>query len=74
MISKLVSNPKFRESVNEPEAVANAIVRQLYRGEGNQLVVPPSLWWMSTVRSWPSWLQENFRDTVSKALIKVTQP
>lgn len=74
MISKLTSNPKFREPVVEPEDVANAVVRQLYRGEGNQLVVPPSMWWMSAVRGWPSWLQESFRDNVSKALLKAMEP
>lgn len=71
MISPLTSNPKFRDRVVEPEDIANAVVRQLYRDEGSQLIVPQSMWYMSALRGCPAWLQESLGATVSKNLIQV---
>lgn len=70
MIQNLIDSKKFTDTVVEPEDVAGAIVRQLYSGYGEQIIVPPSLWWVSAVRGFPSWLQENFRDSVTKDLLK----
>ena len=70
MVSALTSNPKFRDRVVEPEDVANAVVRQLYRDEGSQLVVPSSMWFMSALRGCPAWLQETVGASVAKNLIQ----
>ncbi|KAF2036734.1 NAD(P)-binding protein [Setomelanomma holmii] len=46
------------------------IVEQLYSTYGSQVVIPRSLWWVSAIRGFPSWLQENMRESVSKQLLE----
>jgi short-subunit dehydrogenase len=70
MISKLSSNPAFKDNILEPEDVANAIVSQLYSGYGGQVVLPKSGSWVSIVRGFPLWLQEILRTEVSIVLQK----
>lgn len=73
MIQRLIDNGSFTDPVLEPEDVADAIVRQLYSGYGAQIIVPSSLWWVSAIRGFPSWLQEFFRDAVSTTLLKAAR-
>ena len=70
MIQTLIDNKKFEDSVVEPEDIAQAIAKQLYSGYGSQIIIPPSLKWVSLARGFPSWLQEGMRDSVSKTLLK----
>lgn len=70
MISNLSSNPAFKDSMIEPEDVADAIVSQLSSGYGRQIVIPESFSWVSSVRGFPLWLQEKLRTEVSMVVQK----
>ena len=54
--------------VLEPESVADAIVKQLHSGMGAQLVLPGRYWLATTVRGWPSWMQETLRNSMKDEL------
>jgi all-trans-retinol dehydrogenase (NAD+) len=58
----------FKEYVLEPTTVADAVVSQIFKGESAQLILPGRLGVMSTVRGWPSWLQEGLRNSVANVL------
>lgn len=70
MIQALIERNAFKDTVVEPETVADAVVRQLFSGYGSQIIVPPSFWWTSAIRGMPSWLQVYLRDTVSLRLLQ----
>lgn len=42
--------------------VARPVLAGIFSGRGGQLVVPGHLSFLTTLRGWPSWLQEGFRD------------
>ncbi|KAK2043975.1 NAD(P)-binding protein [Colletotrichum somersetense] len=50
--------------------VASAVVRQVTSGYGGQLIVPSGMGWMSMLRGFPVWFQEDFRDTWSQGLLQ----
>ena len=54
--------------MTEPETVADAIVKQLHSGMGAQLVLPGRYWLATTVRGWPSWMQEALRNSMKDEL------
>lgn len=68
MIRKLTSNPKFKDTIIEPEDVAKAIVNQLFSGYGTQITLPESAGWVSSVRGFPLWLQEKLRTQISRVM------
>ncbi|KAJ6004641.1 hypothetical protein N7540_013010 [Penicillium herquei] len=70
MISKLSNHPAFKDTIIEPEDVANAIFSQLLSGYGGQIVLPWSGSWVSSVRGFPLWLQEKLRTEVSMVIKK----
>ena len=56
------------------EEVANTIVKQILSGQGGQLTFPSYLSLVvSSLRAWPTWLQELFRDTLSRPVIAGTE-
>lgn len=69
MVQKLIDSGKMTGGWTEPEDVANRIVEQLYSGYGGQIIIPKAYWWTSLIRGFPSWLQENMRNAVSKQLL-----
>lgn len=44
--------------------VSNPILAQIFSGRGAQLCLPPRLTFISTLRGWPSWMQEGLRDVI----------
>jgi len=46
----------------EPETIANAMVEQVLRCRGGQLILPASLNLVAGIRACPNWVQELLRD------------
>jgi all-trans-retinol dehydrogenase (NAD+) len=42
--------------VIEPHVVADAVVKQIISGRGDQLILAAGFGFLSTLRAWPSWL------------------
>ena len=59
----------FGDFVLEPETVAEAVVQQILKGESAQIILPARLGMISSVRGWPSWLQEGLRNSVAKIML-----
>ncbi|OKO97743.1 hypothetical protein PENSUB_9669 [Penicillium subrubescens] len=51
----------------EPETVSDAIVDQLYAGEGAQLILPCRFTFICGIRGFPSWFQELIRDALTSS-------
>jgi len=68
LIESLTSNPAFKDRVIEAEYVATAIVNQVMLGKSAQLVLPPNIGFLTTIRGWPSWLQEGIRNKIGPVL------
>lgn len=49
-----------------PEVVAKRVVDQLMSAKGAQIFVPDNTSWLSTVRGWPSWMQNGGMSLVAK--------
>ena len=64
----LIAHPGFRDAVLEPEAVVHPVVEQVMSGKSGQLILPKEVNFVSTVRGWPSWMQESLRKTVAYTL------
>jgi len=43
-------------TVIEPSVVADAVVKQVLSGRGQQLILAPGTEFLNTMRSWPSWV------------------
>ncbi|GLB04415.1 hypothetical protein AtubIFM57258_010381 [Aspergillus tubingensis] len=72
MIQQLTDAGKeFKQPVLTVERVGSTIAKQIISGKSGQLVLPESLWWISLVRAWPTWLQETARGLASKDLVKL---
>lgn len=48
------------------EDVSGPVLRQIFAGKGAQIVVPSRLTLVSSLRGWPSWVQEFLRDRIAK--------
>jgi hypothetical protein len=68
MIALLEKNSSFREFTLDPSTVADAIVGQIFKGEGAQLVLSGRHNWMSSIRAWPGWAQNGLRNSVAGML------
>lgn len=73
LTQQLLEKPGFKDPVLEPEVVVDAVVKQVVSGKSAQLFLPPSASVLSMVRSWPSWLQESLRNSISHTLEGVAQ-
>jgi hypothetical protein len=67
-IEPFTSNPNFKDKVLEPQYVATAVVNQVLSGRSAQLILPPQATFLSGVRGWPSWFQENLRNKIGHTL------
>ena len=47
-------------------------MKQVLSGYGAQLIVPETAWGSSLIRGMPAWIQESFRDEISKTLLRAT--
>ncbi|KAM6529196.1 hypothetical protein FALCPG4_007342 [Fusarium falciforme] len=52
----------------KPEDVAQVVADQIFSRRGAQLIIPPSVTWLSAVKGFPNWLQELIRDSIGKTL------
>lgn len=56
----------------DSEVVADGIVRQIFKGESAQIILPENMKNAAGLRGWPTWLQELLRDK-SKDITVLTQ-
>lgn len=47
---------KTGAKVLDPQVISDAVVKQIFKCRGDQLVIAPMPTVISTLRSWPSWL------------------
>lgn len=73
LIEPLTSHPKFNDTVLEPEDVATTVVDQVVSGRGGQLILPPTHWFLSGIRGWPTWMSSGLRNKVSGLLLQYHQ-
>ena len=57
LVTKMASN----QVLLEPGTVAEAVVSQVLKCEGDQLILPARFNFVPFMRGWPSWLQESAR-------------
>jgi transposase len=67
LVDHITRNNKSRKFCLEPETVSDAIVDQLYSGEGAQLILPGRFTLISGIRGFPSWFQEMIRDALTSS-------
>jgi all-trans-retinol dehydrogenase (NAD+) len=68
LIEPLLAKPGFKDPVLEPEDVVSEIVKQVVSGKSGQLILPGSMYFLSSLRSWPSWLQYSIRNFIAHSL------
>ena len=49
-----------------PTQVSDRVVKQLLSAKGDHIFVPDHASWLSTLRGWPSWMQQGLRNVVAK--------
>ncbi|OJJ54453.1 hypothetical protein ASPSYDRAFT_49579 [Aspergillus sydowii CBS 593.65] len=52
-----------------PEEVGNRVVQQVLSGRGGQVILPEHLSITTSLRAWPTWMQDSVRDLISKPVI-----
>ncbi|KAL1967658.1 hypothetical protein VTN77DRAFT_2915 [Rasamsonia byssochlamydoides] len=62
LIAELLA-PNFNGLVLEAETVADAVVKQVLKGESAQLILPSHYSLLASLRGFPSWLQEGVRSS-----------
>jgi len=65
LIAPLIAHPNFKDRVLEPEDVSAAVVEQVVSGRGGQLILPPELGFLTSIRGWPTWLSTGLRNKLS---------
>ena len=68
LLGSAVDNTAFKEYVMEAQPVASAIVKQVVSGKSAQLILPPEINILTTLRAWPSWMQERIRNKIAPQL------
>ncbi|KAJ5167009.1 uncharacterized protein N7482_005790 [Penicillium canariense] len=67
LVEHVTRDSQSRSFCLEPETVADAIVEQLYSGQGGQLILPARFSLITGIRGFPSWLQELIRDALTSS-------
>ncbi|KAK0110169.1 hypothetical protein ONS95_002820 [Cadophora gregata] len=73
LIADLIESGKLEGKTVSPEAVADAAVQQLFGGYGAQIIIPANLTMVSILRGLPIWVQERFRDGVSRTVVSASK-
>lgn len=76
LTAPLLASPQWKKSgeiLLEAEDVASAIVAQVLKGESAQLILPPKLSFVTTIRGWPHWLQTKARERSAGLLVNPGQ-
>ncbi|KAL3420624.1 hypothetical protein PVAG01_07069 [Phlyctema vagabunda] len=68
LTADLFANPRFKEVSVEAKTVVTSVVDQVLSGKSAHLILPRELNFVSTLRAWPSWLQESIRYSRAKTL------
>ena len=55
-----------KHTLLEPQAIADAVAKQLLSGSSGQLIIPTNYNYASGVRGWASWVQQVLRHGVNK--------
>ncbi|CEL03925.1 Putative Hydroxysteroid 17-beta dehydrogenase 11 [Aspergillus calidoustus] len=72
MIGDLVENrARFGQPIMTPDRVSKAVIQQLVKGNGGQVIVPSSHGFASMLRGLPSWIQERLRDRQSQNFVRL---
>ncbi|KAG0649589.1 Dehydrogenase RED2 [Hyphodiscus hymeniophilus] len=71
LIQRLLDHPGFKDPVIEPEVVVSRVVDQVVSGQSGQLFLPSAIGVFGYLRSWPSWLQNGFRNRIAHTLEEV---
>lgn len=72
LTAPLLASPEWKKAPQlllEVEDVAAAVVAQVLKGESAQLILPPNLSFISTIRGWPHWLQTKVRESSAGLLV-----
>lgn len=59
---------KFKSLLLEPEAVVEAIFKQILSENSGQVILPGQFNMLSGARGWPSWMQEMLRSSQENVL------
>ncbi|KAI9038615.1 NAD(P)-binding protein [Aspergillus affinis] len=70
MIQRFLDKGLVNNAAIDPEDVAGAVVNQILSGYGAQIVLPPSLGWLSLFRGLPSWWQEKMRGWLTESYLQ----
>jgi all-trans-retinol dehydrogenase (NAD+) len=68
LITELLAKPGFTDPVLEMDEVTREIVKQVLAGRSGQLILPAELNMVSSIRSWPSWMQYAVRNKIAHVL------
>ncbi|KAH8598764.1 hypothetical protein B0O99DRAFT_591388 [Bisporella sp. PMI_857] len=68
LIGPAFNSAEFKELILEAEPVAASIVKQVVSGRSAQLILPPEANIITTLRAWPSWMQERVRNKIAPQL------
>ncbi|KAI0996276.1 hypothetical protein K3495_g11904 [Podosphaera aphanis] len=68
LTERMLKDKNWKAKVMEPEYVTKKIVDQVMFGRGGQLVLPPNVNFVTTIRAWPVWLQTMLRNSIGKEL------
>lgn len=58
---------KAQGKMLSPREVAKRTLRQIYSGRGGQIVLPEKMWFFSSLKGWPNWMQELLREAMGRA-------
>lgn len=70
MIGSMLTDPTVREFLLEPGTVSDAVVAQVLKGEGKQIVLPKRYSILPIVRAMPEWVGHFIRKDLSQATEK----
>lgn len=62
------SEEEFKQSILEPEVVAEAVVKQILTQRGGQIILPENKFVISLLRAFPYWMQRSMTAAADKGL------
>lgn len=69
MTKRLTSaGDRFKQPLLEPEAVAEAVVKQVLAQRGGQIILPGNKFVISLLRAFPYWMQRSMTAAADKEL------
>jgi hypothetical protein len=59
--------------INEPQVVADAVIKQVVNASGGQVYLPGPLSNSALLRALPNWLQEKIREPLSTIVLRAAK-